>query len=180
MATTTRRPAAKRETPPTKRRKPPITRWFENWRGLRDQNEVVEDRIDDLHDRLLEAIQEWGETDADGHSWYDLPQPVEFTDHEGKKFIYRTLKSERHLIPKDPVPDPAKAVPLLESKGLWLTEAQLKALQNLRTNCPYAIFTVDVDPDAVAKAYLAGLVTEAEYNACLKEQKVNFHFIQGE
>jgi hypothetical protein len=160
------------------KRKPPITAWFSQWLSAKDTAETFKEGQENLRVKVLDAVQEWGEEDADGHIFYDLPKPVEFTDRNGEVKIYTTLKRERHLTPAQPLPDAEKALALLKEKGLWLTEKELKVIQDLETRCPYAVISVDIDPDAVATAYYRDQLTEAEYEGILAEQRETFQFRQ--
>lgn len=157
-----------------------IVSYFQNWLGVRDQGAQLKTRQDDLRLRLLDILDESGVEDEKGNKWIDLQDPVEFTDKDGKTFVYRTLKRERHLKPAQPTPDPLKAKKLLEKKGLWLTADQQKALQRVQALCPFVVISVDVDVDAVAKALFTDRITEKEYQATLIEQKPEFQFRPSE
>ena len=159
-----------------KTRKPPITKWFIHWRELKDQAEVVADRQGDFRDDLVEAVQQFGAKDGEGHYFYELPSPVEFPDHNGRTFKYVTLKAERHLTPSQPTPDPEKAEALLKSKGLWISPQDQKILRDLRTRNPVVSIEVEIDPDAVAKLWYQDELTDAEYEGTLREQKETYQF----
>lgn len=153
-----------------------IASWFKNFLEVKDEVVFLGERQGDLRDRLIDEVALQGEPDDKGHSWYELPEPVEFTDHLGKKFVFTALKRERHLSPASPTPDPAKAKALLKKENLWLTEAQEKQIKNLRIACPYAVITVDVDGDAVANAYFKDIITEKQYDSVLRDQEESFQF----
>lgn len=157
-----------------------VIRWFEQWVVVKDEASVLGERQDDLHDRILDGITKLGVKDDKGSYWLDLPNPVQFTDHDGKVFKYTTLKRERHLSPAAPTPDPRKAEALLRKLKLWMKPDQEKALQALQDACPYLVFSVSIDPDALAKAYFSGRITESDYASCLREQKESFQFRPGE
>ena len=174
--TTTRRQTTNRA--PAK--KPSIGSWFKQWLTVRDEGTVLGERQDDLRNRILGGIELTGEEDEKGNYWVDLPQPVEFVDHTGKKFIYTVLKRERHLRPANPTPDPESAEQLLRDKGLWLAEKDEKGIRNLQAQCPYVTISVTVDVDAVASAYFKGVISEEEYEQILVEQKESFQFRPSE
>ena len=157
-------------------KRPNITVLFKNWRGIKDEVEVLGNRQEELRSRLLAAVEGYGETDEKGNQWLDFPTPIEFTDHDGRTYQYTALKRERHLTPANPTPDPEKVQDLLEKKGLWFSEKQTKQFQDLQLALPFLRLKIEVDVDAVGKAYFAGLITEAEYEACLREQKESFQF----
>lgn len=168
---------AVRRTPPVRR---PATRslgnWFKQWLEVKDENEILTDRQGTLRDRIVDAVQADGEVDENGNVWYQLPSPISFTNHKGETKVFSSLKAERHLRPAQPLPQPDLAEGLLRKEGLWLSDAQEKAIRQIQATCPYATITVDVDVDALAGAYFKGLVTEADYEATLTEQKESFQF----
>jgi hypothetical protein len=175
MATkTTRRTAT-----PTKKR-PPITSWFSQWLSARDTAATFGDKQDELRVDILDAVTQFGDEDDKGNIWYQLPKPVEFTDRDGKKFVYTVLKRERHLTPREPLPDAEKSQALLEKKNLWLSEAQQKQIAAIQMACPYAVVSVQVDADAVAGAYFKDIITEAEYDSILGDQRETFQFRPAE
>lgn len=174
MPTTKRQTTAKRPT------RDSIVNWFTNWLVAKDEAAQLGERQQTLRDRLIDEVDIQGERDDKGNTWFTLPEPVEFVDRKGKKFIYTDLKRERHLSPSTPTPDPDKAEALLRKQGLWLTPAQEKAIKDLRIACPYAVITVDVDTDAVATAYFKDIITEKQYTSTLREQKESFQFRPSE
>ena len=68
----------------------------------------------------------------------------------------------------------------MRKKGLWLTEAQEKAIRDLQVALPTVVISVDVDTDAVASLYYKDVLTEDEYESVLIEQKETFAFIPTE
>ncbi len=167
---------------PTKRRikKPTISERFSRWLSARDTAETFEEEQGNLRVEILNELVKIGEEDDAGHVYYELPEPVQFTDREGRTFKYTTLKRERHLRPAQPTPDPEKALGLLQKKGLWLTAKDQKLIKDLQTRCPYAVIEVAIDADAVARAYYQDEVTEEEYESILVEQKETFQFRPAE
>lgn len=157
-------------------RKPPISVWFSRWLSAKDTAASFTEQQGELRDDILDAVITWGEEDDAGHVFYDLPKPVEFTDRKGETKVYTVLKREKHLTPAQPTPDPEKALDLLKDKGLWLTAKELKVIRDLEVRCPYAVISVDIDPDAVARAYYADELTEDEYDGILVEQKSTYQF----
>lgn len=155
---------------------PPIVRRFEEWRQLRDMSEQTTERIENLRASLMEMVGERGKPDEKGNTFLMFPAPIDFKTWKGAVKRYVGLKSERHMTPANPTPDPELAEELLRKKKLWLKPAQQKVIQDLATACPYARITVEVDPDAVAHAYFQGLLSEAEYEGCLREQRESFQF----
>lgn len=174
MATATRRQAVKKSP------KAPIVTWFRNFLAVKDEAAQLGERQATLRDRLIEEVAARGADDDKGNSWFELPEPVEFVDHKGKKFVYTDLKRERHLSPSKPTPDPDKSEVLLRKHKLWLTPEQEKAVQNLRVSCPYAVVSVEVDVDAVANAYFKNIITEKEYVSVLRKQVETFQFRPSE
>ena len=63
----------------------------EQWVEVRKQKETYEARQKTLRDRLGELVTEHGETDEDGHTWIDLPTPVD--DLTGFKWEKRTIQN---------------------------------------------------------------------------------------
>lgn len=157
-----------------------ITNWFQQWRGVKDEVEQLGERQGELRDRLVDTIAEVGYEDEKGNWWFDFDEPISFTNHKGKVFQYTALKRERHLSPAQPTPDPAKAKTLLKKKGFWLTEEQEKAVKELKIQCPYAVISVAVDPDAVASLLFKDLISDKEYESTLKEQTETFQFRPAE
>jgi hypothetical protein len=173
--TTTRRNSAKTAT------KPPLTGWFKQWLGARDQAAALSERQTELRDRIKRAIPDYAdEVDDNGSQWYNLQSRVSFTDRKGKVFQYAALKLQRSLTPANPVPDPELAEELLARKGLWLDEKQQKAIQAVQLACPYVTVEVTVDADAVAAAYFKGILSEEEYEGILVEQRETFSLIPVE
>lgn len=158
----------------TATRKPPITKWFTHWRGLKDQTEFTGKEQKTFRDKIVDAVLKYGEKDDKGSFWYTLPHPVEFPDWEGKVHIYKKVKAERHLTPAQPTPDPELALELLQKKNLWLTAKELKEIQELQVRCPYAVISVDIDADAVAQAWYRDELTTKEYESVLSEQVESF------
>lgn len=173
MTTVNKRPSTKRQTSP-------IAKWFQNWLEVRDEGEVLKARQADLRDRLVEVVAERGDEDDKGNAWFDLAEPITFTDWKGKTHQYTTLKRERHLTPAQPQPDPEAAEELLRTKDMWLTEKQLKAIRDIQLACPYAVITVDVDVDAVAAAWFKDIISEEEYASVLTPQRETFQFRPSE
>jgi hypothetical protein len=136
-------------------------------------------RQDELRDVLKDYVLAHGEEDESGSFWLDLAESV--TVKVGKKvYEYTTLKAQRSLTPAQPTPQPEEAEALLRKKNLWLTEAQEKVIRDLAIAVPYAIISVDVDPDAVTGLLFKGLITDKEYEATLPEQTENFSFVPAE
>lgn len=158
----------------------PVSGWFKQWLQTKDEAVQLGERQATLRDRLLGQIDEQGFDDEKGNRWIELPQPVEFTDHKGKTFLYSLLKKQRSLTPANPTPDPEKAQALLEELDLWLSEKQQKLVRDLQIQCPYAVVSLDVDVDAVAGAYFKGIISEEQYEAILRPQRETFSFIPAE
>jgi hypothetical protein len=169
----------------------PFTRRFNEWRALKGQNDMVKKRLDKLRvgeggtgenpqdGSLLAAIREFGEEIDGGHFVWTFPQPVEYS--EGRKTqLYSGLKAERRLIPSAPTPDPELAEDLLREKNLFMTEDQEKHLDALRISCPNVIITVEPDVDALSALYLKKVVSEAEYESTLIDQKEQWAFVPQE
>lgn len=153
---------------------------FTEWLQIRDEAENLSDRQETLRQRILKWLAEKGEEDDKGSSYYELPQPLKFTDRFGKVFLYKRLKRERHLTPADPPPDPELAEALLRKKKLWLTPAQEKQIRELQLALPYARLSLAVDPDAVAILFFKDIITEKEYEGILKKQTESFQFKPSE
>lgn len=169
-----RRPKSKRPA------KPPITNWFRQWLEVKDEGVVLGERQTELRDRLIEAVDQYGQPDDRGNVFYDLPDKIEFKDHEGKVKIFASLKRERHLRPANPTPDPEKTEAFLRKQELWLTEEQEKGLRDLQLANQFVSISVEVDVDAVAQAYFKGIINERQYDALLTEQVESFQFRPAE
>lgn len=170
-----------RRTPTGDRPKlPPITKWFGSWLSAKDTAETFAEQQGELRVEILDAVKKYGTEDEKGNVWYALRTPQKFTNHKGKTYEFTDLKAERHLSPSQPTPDPEKAKELLVEKGLWLTEKQAKAIRDIQVACPYATIRIDIDADAVAKAWYADVITEAEYERTLVEQTVTYQFRPAE
>jgi hypothetical protein len=163
----------------TKKRRPSINSVagrFLHWRQLKDEKEATAGRQETARLSLLEYVQEHGEEDDKGNRWYDLSEPMSYTDHNGKVFVYVGLKAERHLTPSKPEPDPDLAEEWLRKHKRWLTSVQEKALNDLRLQLRYARITVEVDLDAFASLYWDKTIAEKDYDAMLEEQTETFQF----
>ena len=171
-------PTPRKATKPSSRQS--VVSWFKQYLDVNDQAKQEAERATELKDRLKDALVKIGEPDDIGHRWLDLPDVIEFKDYKGKVHQYATLKRERRLSPSNPTPDPEKAEALLRKKGLWLTEAQEKAIRDLQVALPTVVISVDVDTDAVASLYYKDVLTEDEYESVLIEQKETFAFIPTE
>lgn len=180
MATSTARRSKRPNRKEEPKQRPNFAERFRNWIAVKDQTAMLQDTLDGNKKALMDDIAEWGEVDEKGSQFVDLEEPISFTDRKGKTFVYRTLKRQRSLTPKDPTPDDAKTEALLKKKGMWLSEAQEKQLTQLRIALRFARITVEVSPDAVAEAYFEGLISEKEYESLLVEQKEGWSFVQLE
>ena len=151
-----------------------IIKQFRSWLEAKDQAVVLGALQGGLRERLVETIKDRGDADDKGNVWLDLPEPVEFTDHDGKTFVYTTLKNERHV--SKPTVDVEKAEELLRKKKLWLTPAQEKAVVDIQTQCPYVTIGVSIDLDALEGALFKKIITPAQYESILYEAKVSTQF----
>jgi hypothetical protein len=166
--------------PKTWKRKPPIAKWFTSWLSARDTATSFKEHQEETRIDLLDAVLQFGEEDDKGNVFYDLDEVAEFKDRNGKTFRYDSLKREKYFVPAQPLPDPELAEALLRKKKLWLTAAQEKFIKDLAVTFPYGSVTVDIDPDAVGKALIAGLITEKEYVSILAPQAERYRFIPQE
>ena len=159
-----------------------LVRRFKEWLTTRDEKDLLAERTEVLRDRIKDDIVDNAQsyTDEKGNVWYDLPGPVQFKDRKGKVFKYVALKRERRLIPAAPQPIPEKAIEVLKKKKLWLKPAQEKALQELQLACPFAIISVDLDPNAFAAAVFKSQITAAQYESTLQEQREQPAFVPVE
>lgn len=157
-----------------------MTSRFSQWLNVRDEGAVLKERQEMLRDEILTSVQSNGEPDDKGNVWIDLPEPVSFKDHKGKVFKYSHLKSELHMIPAVPTPDPDKAEDLLKKKKLWLTKEQQKTIQDLQIACPFVKLSIDVDLNAFAHLLFIEKITDAEYESTLIEQKPSYQFRPSE
>lgn len=153
---------------------------FREWTQHKARADRETERQNVLRDRLKEYILAHGEVDSNKSRYIDLPEPVLVKDGKGKVSRFVTIKAQRSLTPANPVPQPEEAEALLREKNLWLTPQQEKIIRDLAVAVPYAIISVDVDPDAVTRLLFNGLITDKEYEATLPEQRENFSFIPVE
>lgn len=171
--TTTKRATTKRSTFN-------ITDYFRQWLGIKDEGAQLAARQEILRDRQKEYVKDHGYKDDKGNIWFDLPEPVAFTDHKGKVFKFASLKLQRSLTPAQPTPDGEKAEALLRKKKLWLTPEQEKVLQEIVEKNRFVNLYVEVNVDAVVELVFNNKITDKEYEATLVEQKENFSFIPAE
>lgn len=134
-------------------------------------------RAGELKDKLKGIIEKRGAEDERGSQILPLSEPITFKTFDGKTKIYTALKRERHVTPAEPLPDPGKAVALLKRLKLWMSKDDEKLIKEIVLANRFVTITVEVDPDAVAKAYFEGLIDEDDYDAVLEEQRESWHFI---
>jgi len=157
-----------------------ISQRFLQWLTLRDQVATLDDRVGALRDELREVCLSQGVEDETGSFILDLPDAVPFSDHEGRKKIYRFLKCERRLTPSVPTPNPEKAVELLKAKGLWLTPTQERQVQKLAASNSFIHINIEIDRDQLARAIFDDTITEQEYEDILDPQRETFAFVPKE
>jgi hypothetical protein len=137
-----KRVVRKRKTPPTT-----VTTWLHEWKQANDMAKTFTARKNELRDRLMEVVESFGETDADGHVWFDLPEAVDG---------FTRIKRERRVSQSF---DYEGALELVQSKNL---DACVKLVPQL-------------DEDAFMVAVSDGVITEEEYSALI-EAKVSYAF----
>jgi hypothetical protein len=164
----------------TRPRRPDFIKLFKQWLGVKDIVGQTSDRQDTLRKRILTGVEEFGEEDDNGNHWIYLPEPISFTDWNGKTFRYAALKRERHLTPANPVPVDDKAEVLLRKKGLWLTAAQEKVLTDIQTANPFVNISIELNRDEFTRGLFLKRYTDAEYERTLCEQKPSFQFRPSE
>ena len=148
-----------------------VVRTFTQWLGVKRQAAQVGERQSELRGRLLDLVTELGEEDDRGNVVFELPKVVDATDEKGRTHLWRAIKRERHLTPANPLPDAEKAIALLRSKDLWISEKDLTALTRIEDRNRFVKVHVEVDVDAVAEAYFRNQISEAEYESILEEQR---------
>lgn len=137
-----------------------IARSFAEWAALREQEKLLGERVDTLKSELSEAVEEYGYQDNDGHYWFDLPEPIGG---------FSKLKREKRMTPKDPAPDPDKTEKLCKKKGLWLP-VDKGGVYNV-------VELIEIDADAINKAYFQDKLTLRELESILQPQKVTYAFV---
>lgn len=149
---------------------------FAHFVVLKSEGALIAQRQEDVRIALLDDVEQFGETDDNGNSWFELDEPVFTEAIEGRRIRYTWLKRERHLTPANPLPEPELAEDLLRKRGLWLSRKTETEIQRIQQDNPYVTISVSVDVEALAKAVLTGAVSDDEYEATLKEQKETFQF----
>lgn len=149
---------------------------FTHWFGLKSEADLISKRQADVRVDLLTAIEEYGEADENGSSWFEFDEPVVVTDGEGRTLQFSFLKRERHLTPANPLPEPELAEELLRKRKLWLSKSDERLINVVQQENPYVTITVAVDVDALAKAVLTGAISDEEYEATLTEQRESWQF----
>jgi hypothetical protein len=171
-----KRQVTKRAVRPTRPTSSTVETWLRAFLGCKDQVSLIEKEQAELRLKQLDVVEKYGEEDEKGNIFLDLETPVEYVNNAGKKYIYTSLKKERHLTPAVPTPDATKAEALLKKKGLWLDKNQVKVLQDLQLSCPFVTLTITIDPDALQKALFTDTITSKEYESTLREQNETFQF----
>lgn len=82
------------ETPPVAA--PSVEDTFWQWQGLRQQSDLIEERMDVLKGDMLQALEAQGYTDDRGHIWIDFGNPIDgFTKLKWELRVTTKLAPER-------------------------------------------------------------------------------------
>lgn len=120
---------------------------FRQWKTLSVENELAEQRLKDLRDDLMDAIDAAGDEDA-GHKYLELASPIEI---DGK--VFSKLKRERRV---RTVFSEEKTRELLESKGPSFVDEVF-----------VPVMSTQFDTDALYVLYQRDIITEDELDGLM-------------
>lgn len=126
-----------------------LLEWVRQWVTVKGERESLESREKEMKERLKEAVQTYGYTDDKGHTYLDLPEPVD---------DYVRLQRQRRVQQSI---DEESALSLIRKHGL-------------QDRC--ITYQPVIDQDELRKAVFTGDITEEEFDALI-EEKENFAFV---